>query len=109
LRQELRGTGVSAVTVHPGGVKTNIARNARHHSDAQGREISPDDAAREFDARALTTPERAAAVIHDGVRSGKSRIMVGPDAYAFDVLARLAPSRYFDILLLLLRLGDLRR
>jgi NAD(P)-dependent dehydrogenase (short-subunit alcohol dehydrogenase family) len=31
LRQELRGTGVSAVTVHPGGVKTNIARNARYH------------------------------------------------------------------------------
>ena len=30
LRHELRGTGVHAVTVHPGGVKTNIARNARY-------------------------------------------------------------------------------
>ena len=29
LRQELRGTGVRAVTVHPGGVRTNIARSAR--------------------------------------------------------------------------------
>jgi NADP-dependent 3-hydroxy acid dehydrogenase YdfG len=31
LRQELRGTGVRAVNVHPGGVKTNVLRNARYH------------------------------------------------------------------------------
>src|SRR5262249_15830665 len=36
LRQELRGTGVRAVTVHPGGVTTNIARNARIHRDPEG-------------------------------------------------------------------------
>jgi len=36
LRQELRGTGVSAVTVHPGGIKTNIVRNGRIHSDPDG-------------------------------------------------------------------------
>ena len=36
LRQELRGTGVRAVTVHPGGVMTNIARNARIRKDPEG-------------------------------------------------------------------------
>lgn len=37
LRQELRGTGVSAVNVHPGGINTNIVRNARFRNDPEGR------------------------------------------------------------------------
>jgi NADP-dependent 3-hydroxy acid dehydrogenase YdfG len=97
LRQELRGTGVRAVTVHPGGVKTNIARNARYHAHPLQADLSHEDAAKQFDTIALTTPERAAEVIHEGVKAGRSRILVGPDAYAFDALARLAPSRYFEV------------
>ena len=61
-------------------------------------DLSHEDAARQFDAIALTTPERAARIIHRGVAAGRSRILVGPDAYLFDALARLAPSRYFDVL-----------
>ena len=49
LRQELRGTGVRAVTVHPGGVKTNIARNARYHSDPLGRDLTKDEMVADFD------------------------------------------------------------
>jgi NADP-dependent 3-hydroxy acid dehydrogenase YdfG len=101
LRQELRGTGVRAVNVHPGGVKTNIARNARYHAHPLQPDLSHEDAARAFDAIALTTPERAARIIHRGVTAGRSRILVGPDAYLFDALARLAPSRYFDLIALL--------
>lgn len=41
LRQELRGTGVRAVTVHPGGVKTNIVRNARYHSHLTRPDVDP--------------------------------------------------------------------
>jgi NADP-dependent 3-hydroxy acid dehydrogenase YdfG len=98
LRQELRGTGVRAVTVHPGGVKTNIARNARYHSHPTRPNVSHEEAAREFEAIALTTPERAAKIIHEGTKAGKSRVLVGPDAYAFDALARLMPARYFDVI-----------
>jgi NADP-dependent 3-hydroxy acid dehydrogenase YdfG len=101
LRQELRGTGVRAVTVHPGGVKTNIARNARYHAHPLGSDLSHEEASERFDAIARTTPERAAKIIHRGVQAGKSRILVGPDAYFFDALARLAPTRYFDLLALL--------
>jgi NADP-dependent 3-hydroxy acid dehydrogenase YdfG len=97
LRQELRGTGVRAATVHPGGVKTNIARNARFRADPEGRGRTHDQIAAEFDAIARTTPERAAEVIHKGVDRGKARILVGPDAYVIDALARLAPTRYYDI------------
>ncbi len=98
LRQELRGTGVSAATVHPGGVKTNIARSARYHGHPLEPDLSHEEAAKRFDAMARTTPERAAQIIHNGVRAGRSRIMVGPDAHALDALARLTPSHYFDVL-----------
>jgi len=98
LRQELRGTGVRAVTVHPGGVKTNIARNSRYHDSPFSPGLSHEDAVRQFDAVAHTTPERAAEIIHEGTKAGKSRILVGPDAYLFDALARVMPSRYYDVL-----------
>ena len=41
LRQELRGTGVRAVTVHPGGITTNIARNARIRTRPGGPRPQP--------------------------------------------------------------------
>jgi len=50
LRQELRGTGVSAVTVHPGGITTNIARNARIRRDPQGLGRSHEQMASDFEA-----------------------------------------------------------
>jgi NAD(P)-dependent dehydrogenase (short-subunit alcohol dehydrogenase family) len=97
LRQELRGTGVRAVAVHPGGIKTNILRNARYHSDPMQRDMSHEDAAVQFESIARTTPEKAARIIHDGVKAGKSRILVGPDAYVFDTLSRVMPTHYFDV------------
>ncbi len=98
LRQELRGSGVRAVCVHPGGVKTNIARNARYHSHPTRQGVSHEQAVEEFDQLAMTTPERAAQIIHDGVKAGRSRILVGPDAYLFDLLARAMPTHYYGVL-----------
>ena len=98
LRHELAGTGVRAVTVHPGGVKTNIARNGRLHSDPKGLGRSRDQIADEFEALVRTSPERAAEIIHRGVDAGKARILVGPDAYVFDVLTRLTPTHYWSVL-----------
>jgi NAD(P)-dependent dehydrogenase (short-subunit alcohol dehydrogenase family) len=98
LRQELRGTGVHAVNVHPGGITTNIARNARVRQDPEGRGRTHAQLAAEFEAITMTSPDKAAQIIHRGVESGKSRILVGPDAYAFDALARIAPTRYYDVL-----------
>ena len=98
LRHELRGSAVHAVAVHPGGIKTNIVRNARYHADPLRRDLSHEEVVAEFEAIAHTTPERAAEIIHRGVKAGKSRILVGPDAVFFDALVRLAPTRYFDVL-----------
>lgn len=103
LRHELRGTGVDAVTVHPGGIRTNIVRNARHHGHPRRPDMEHAELVREFDRIARTSPERAAQIIHDGVRAGRSRILVGPDAYFFDVLARAMPTRYYSVLSVLER------
>jgi NAD(P)-dependent dehydrogenase (short-subunit alcohol dehydrogenase family) len=98
LRHELAGTGVRAITIHPGGVKTNIARNARVHADPRGLGRTKEEMAAEFEAITLTTPDKAAAIIHKGVDAGKARILVGPDAYVFDWLTRLAPTRYWRVM-----------
>jgi NADP-dependent 3-hydroxy acid dehydrogenase YdfG len=101
LRQELRGTGVRAVTVHPGGITTNIARNARVRKDPEGRGRSHEQMAREFEAITMTSPARAAEIIVAGVERGKARILVGPDAYMFDALARVTPVHYYSVISLL--------
>jgi len=87
LWSELEGTGVTAICVHPGGIKTNIARLARSKSDKA-------KLAADFDRAARTTPEQAAAVILRGVYEKKKRVMVGADAQVIQLMARLLPESY---------------
>jgi NADP-dependent 3-hydroxy acid dehydrogenase YdfG len=92
LRQEmtLAGHPVGVTTVHPGGIKTAIARNA---TAAEG--LDRDELAHLFDKRmARTSPERAAQIILDAVRKNKARVLVGTDAKILDAMVRLAGSRY---------------
>jgi NADP-dependent 3-hydroxy acid dehydrogenase YdfG len=98
LRQELRDTGVSAVNVHPGGINTNIVRNARIRKDPEGRGRTQEQMAQQFEAITMTSPEKAAQIIHHGIERGKARILVGPDAYVFDALARVTPTHYYSLL-----------
>ncbi len=98
LRQELRGTGVRSVTVHPGGITTSIARNARVRSDPEGLGRTKEQMAAQFEAMTMTSPDKAAELIHRGVERGKARILVGPDAYLFDALARIAPTHYYTVI-----------
>lgn len=98
LRQELRGTGVSAVNIHPGGIDTNIVRNGRYRKDPEGRGRAKDDLAEQFKAMAMTSPDKAAEIIHRGVEGGKARILIGADAYVFDTLARVTPTRYYSVM-----------
>jgi len=92
LRQEmaLNGHPVKVTTVHPGGVKTAIARNG---IAAEG--VDAERQAKFFDKRlASTTPQRAAQIILDAVRKNKARVLVGPDAIALDLVVRLTGSGY---------------
>ncbi len=77
--------GVSATTVHPGGITTNIVRNARWDS-AEG---SHDETIAEFDKMTRTSPEDAAKKILKSVGRNRRRCLIGPDAYVFDAVSRL--------------------
>jgi NADP-dependent 3-hydroxy acid dehydrogenase YdfG len=103
LRQELAGSAVRAITVHPGGITTNIARNARVRQDPTGLGRTREEMAAQFEAMTMTSPDKAAAIIHTGVDRGKARILVGPDAYLFDALARVTPTHYNAVLTRLMR------
>jgi NADP-dependent 3-hydroxy acid dehydrogenase YdfG len=92
LRQEMHMAGhpVKVTTVHPGGIKTAIARNM---TTAEG--LDKDELAQQFDKKlASTSPEKAAHIILDGVRRNKARVLVGPDAKALDVIVRVTGSGY---------------
>lgn len=96
LRQEMliARHPVHVTCVHPGGIKTAIARNA---TVAEGQDQK--SVAEFFDRRlAKTTPEQAALVILRGVEKNKARVLIGNDARALDALARITGSRYQDII-----------
>jgi short-subunit dehydrogenase len=97
LRQdlELAGSCVSSTCVHPGGIKTNIARSARVDASVAamtGRDAG--EATAEFEKMFFTTPAQAAAVIVAGVRGNRRRVLIGADARLFDWCARLMPALY---------------
>lgn len=99
LRQELRRTGVRAVAIHPGGITTNIARNARVRKDPTGQGLTKEQMVAQFEAMTITSPPKAAETIHRGMERGKARILIGPDAYLIDALARLTPVHSYRALM----------
>jgi NAD(P)-dependent dehydrogenase (short-subunit alcohol dehydrogenase family) len=96
LRQELdmMNHGVSATSVHPGGIKTGIARSSRVDSSIRDLGISDVDTRQKFEKTFITSPDKAACVILEGVRRNQRRVLVGPDARVFDWVARLLPTTY---------------
>jgi len=81
---------VKVTTVHPGGIKTAIARIA---TAAEG--VDQHNLAEFFDRKlASTSPETAAQVILEGVAKNKARVLVGMDAKILDAIVRLTGSGY---------------
>ena len=87
IELDLERAGVSATTVHPGGIRTNIVRNAR--IDPRSKDVRGRDLVREFDRVTATKPDKAARVILDGIERDKRRVLIGPDARVFDAMSRL--------------------
>lgn len=96
LRHELEGTRVSVSSVHPGGIRTNIARNSRI-GEGTPKEFK-DQGVKFFDKVAKTSPEKAADVIVRGVRQKNPRILIGADAWAINFVSRLFPRRYLEVI-----------
>jgi butyryl-CoA dehydrogenase len=97
LRVELdmAGGAVSCTTIHPGGIKTNIARSGRFDEaslSALGQD--PDRIVAASERALRTTPERAAQVILRAVELDRRRAMIGADAQVFKLLALTPPGLY---------------
>jgi len=96
LRQEMLVAKhpVKVTCVHPGGIKTAVARNATVAHDQNAQTF-----AEFFDKRlALHSPEMAAETIIVGVRQGRARVVIGWEAKALDVLARIIGPSYQRII-----------
>lgn len=97
LRQELdlMRCGISATCVHPGGVLTDIAQASRIAPNMFGFLIDDErKARRDFERFLITSPDKAALAILNGVRRNARRILIGRDARALDRLVRLMPTAY---------------
>jgi NAD(P)-dependent dehydrogenase (short-subunit alcohol dehydrogenase family) len=95
LREEMlvNGHPVSVTCVHPGGIRTGIARN--------GRTTAGEDHARLtalFEKKLAKMPaDKAARIILEGALAGKARVLVGADAHVVHHFAKLTGSRYQDV------------
>lgn len=96
LRHELQKTDIAVSCVHPGGIKTNIVRNARFLQSVQATER--EEATTGFDRLARTSPDRAGEIIVAGIRKNKGRILIGADARVLDIIQRLMPASYGKLL-----------
>jgi short-subunit dehydrogenase len=96
LRHELQAAGslVRLSVVHPGGVATNIVRNARSGAGVTDNARRA-QAIERFDRLAKTTPEAAALRIIAGIENNQPRILIGNDARFMDLLQRLRPATYW--------------
>ena len=92
LREELRGSPVSVLCVHPGGIRTHIVDNARM-ADLSLQQIPAQQLRENFALNARTSPEQAALAIVRAIETGQTRLMIGADAKIIDWVYRLAPAR----------------
>lgn len=93
LRQELENSNshISCTSVHPGGIKTPIAMNARvtKELDENIQKLK-----RDFESNAMTSAESAAEQIINAAINNKRRLVIGKDAKLLDWTQRLFPNHY---------------
>ncbi|MGA8583011.1 MAG: SDR family oxidoreductase [Roseiarcus sp.] len=96
LMNELEGSNVGVTVVHPGGVATAIAGNARWPKSTNPDAIAVKLAVAK---RALTLPpERAGEIIVEGIERRAKRVLVGRDAKMIALVERLAPVNHLATL-----------
>jgi short-subunit dehydrogenase len=99
LRHEMAPHGIGVTVVHPGGVATNIAINARIGANVVA-EVD-EDVAHERDrisSRLTLPPENAAAQIVAAIHRRKPRLVITGTAKFLDRLTRITPGRYWSVI-----------
>jgi len=93
LAMELSDTNIHVMIVHPGGVKTNIIKNATNLADADREQ-----AHQTFTRAAFLTPDKAAEKILQAAKKNRHRLVLGTDAKITYLIRRLFPENYLKIL-----------
>lgn len=97
LRQELEieGLPIGVTSVHPGGIKTNIARNARF---TVRKGWVDEESNSDFEKAFSTSPEEAAQDILQAILKNRRRQLIGADAVLIDLVQRALPTLYQSLL-----------
>lgn len=91
LRMEMLEENIKVISVHPGGIKTNIARNDRGWDYVEDKEKM----IKVFEQESFKhIPEKAAKVIIDGLKKNKEKILIGSEAYVIDYGSRISPNSF---------------
>jgi len=85
LWTELREHNIGVTSVHPGGVRTNIAKSAR----AEAEDLK--EQAVKLIARSSIPPERCAALIIEAIKADKMRQLVTKETHLIDTIKRFSP------------------
>lgn len=96
LRYELAGTRVGVTVVHPGGVATAIARNARRSASLPAEEMRR--RLQQVEKKLRLPPDQAGEIIVRGVEKRRARVLVGRDAVIIALIERLFPVSYWSLL-----------
>ncbi|HAM02424.1 MAG TPA: acetoin dehydrogenase [Acidimicrobiaceae bacterium] len=98
MELEIERSGVSCTTVHPGGIRTNIARHARVDEESAAIAGGRERLVRRFERSSFTSPENAARQILKAVARDRRRVLIGPDAKVIDLVSRLPAGFYQRVL-----------
>jgi butyryl-CoA dehydrogenase len=98
MELEIEGAPVSVTTIHPGGIKTNIAKSARIDDTITGVSSDAEKARRDFERAFITSPEKAARQILTAVQRDRRRALIGPDAKVIDFVSRLPAAVYQTVI-----------
>ncbi len=94
MELEIEGAPVSVTTIHPGGIKTNIAKNARLDASVTEMAGDPEKARLDMERVFITSPQKAARQILAAVERDRRRALIGPDAKVIDFISRLPATLY---------------
>lgn len=96
LQSELSGTQVHLTVIHPGGVKTNLIKNAPNLE-----ENLQEKAHHNFTELSFQTAEKTVKKIIKGVQKNKAQVIIGLDAHLILLIKALFPKAHPNIMRLL--------
>ncbi len=96
LREELdmMDCGVSATSIHPGGIKTNFALSSKVRENVTALGLNTGSLPQKMNDAFITDADKAADKIISAIEADQRRALIGPDAKLMDIVTRFLPGGY---------------